>query len=143
MYDSAMKTNKKLEINRYLARPAEKKPMDIISYINRMNSIYGNGTDKKTSTDQRTDSKQVKPDTKVTPKREKWHYTSWADGLEKRTRPVDKKILVAKKPKPTAIELLEFEDYLNTLDPQYWIPEEKPEDETKVKEIKTGIAKLI
>ena len=85
----------------------------------------------------------MKPDTKVTPKREKWHYTSWADGLEKRTRPVDKKILVAKKPKPTAIELLEFEDYLNTLDPQYWIPEEKPEDETKVKEIKTGIAKLI
>ena len=138
-----MNTNKKSEINRYLARPAEKKPMDIISYINRMNSIYGNGTDKKTSTDQRTDSKQVKPDTKVTPKREKWHYTSWADGLEKRTRPVDKKILVTKKPKPTAIELLEFEDYLNTLDPQYWIPEEKPEDETKVKEIKTGIAKLI
>ena len=93
---------------------------------------------KKSSIDERTDSKQVKSDTKV-----KWTYTSWADGLEQRTRPEAKKILVAKKPKPTAIELLEFEDYLNTLDPQYWIPEEKPEDETKVKEIKTGIAKLI
>ena len=87
MYDSAMKTNKKLEINRYLARPAEKKPMDIISYINRMNAIYGNVEEiqKKTSTDQRTDSKQVKPDTKVMPKKDKWTYTSWADGLEKRT----------------------------------------------------------
>ena len=132
----------------------------LLNWINYNNKVFGNNkmpltedelkiaedvekSLKKSSIDERTDSKQVKPDTKVTPKREKWHYTSWADGLEKRTRPVDKKILVAKKPKPTAIELLEFEDYLNTLDPQYWIPEEKPEDETKVKEIKTGIAKLI
>ena len=132
----------------------------MLNWINYNNKVFGNNkmpltedelkiaedvekSLKKSSIDERTDSKQVKPDTKVTPKREKWHYTSWADGLEKRTRPEAKKILVAKKPKPTAIELLEFEDYLNTLDPQYWIPEEKPEDETKVKEIKTGIAKLI
>ena len=38
-----------------------------------------------------------------------------------------------------------FEDYLNTLDPNYWIPEAKPkpkpEDKTRV--IRTGITKLI
>ena len=139
-----MNTNKKSEINRYLARPAEKKPMDIISYINRMNSIYGNGTDKKTSTDQRTDSKQVKPDTKVTPKKEKFRYLSWADSLEERTRPA-KKAPVKIVKKPTVLELLEIEDWLNTIDPNYWIPEEKPkpkpEDKTRI--IRTGITKLI
>jgi len=144
VYDSVMQTNKKSEINRYLTRAAEKKPMDILDYINRMNSIYGNGTDKKTSTDQRTDSKQVKPDTKVTPKKEKFRYLSWADGLKERTRPAKKApVKIVKKPKPTAIELLEFEDYLNTLDPNWWEPEEKPKPEDKTLEIRTGITKLI
>ena len=74
----------------------------------------------------------------------KWTYESWADGLEERTRPA-KKAPVKIVKKPTVLELLEFEDYLNTLDPNYWIPEEKPkpkpEDKTRI--IRTGITKLI
>ena len=141
-----MQTNKKYEINRYLERPAEKKPMDILDYINRMNSIYGNGTDKKTSTDQRTDSKQVKPDTKVTPKKEKWRYQSWADGLEERTKPAKKApIKIVKKPKPIKpLKPLEpFYDW--RLAPWWLYPEDddvKPEPEDKT-EVRTGITKLI
>ena len=133
----------------------------ILNWINYNNKMFGNNkmalTDEelkiaadvekslnKSSIDQRTDTKEVKRDTKVTPKKDKWTYTSWADGLEKRTRPEAKKILVAKKPKPTAIELLDVEEYLNTLDPQYCIPEETPktaEDKSHIK--RSGITKLI
>ena len=76
--------------------------------------------------------------------KEKWKYESWADGLEERTRPA-KKAPVKIVKKPTVLELLEIEDWLNTIDPNYWIPEEKPkpkpEDKTRI--IRTGITKLI
>ena len=148
-----MNTNKKSEINRYLARPAEKKPMDIISYINRMNAIYGNVEEiqKKTSTDQRTDSKQVKPDTKViakiekNPKKEKWTYQSWADGLEERTRPKKKIIKIVKKPIKPLTPLDPLYDW--RLAPWWEYPEDddakpKPEED-KTRAIRTGITKLI
>ena len=139
-----MQTNKKSEINRYLARPAEKKPMDILKYINRMNSIYGNGTDEYGNAESATDRIQEQDKLKK---------------YKKVPSSIDKAIIDRKKPKapvaekapkriakkPTVLELLEFEDYLNTLDPNYWIPEEKPkpkpEDKTRV--IRTGITKLI
>ena len=112
-----------------------------------MNSLYANG-DEKTSIDQRTDSKQVKSDTKVTPKKDKWTYTSWADGLEKRTRPEAKKILVTKKPTP--IKPLKPLDpvYDWRLAPWYDYPEDDDaspeEDKTKLKkEKKEGITSLI
>lgn len=132
VYDSAMKTNKKLEINRYLARPAEKKPMDIISYINRMNSIYGSSeVDKYGNPPSATDRIQ---DPKFFQKKLK--------NVQK--EPI-KKAPVKIVKKPTVLELLEIEDWLNTIDPNYWIPEEKPkpkpEDKTRV--IRTGITKLI
>ena len=156
-----MQTNKKSEINRHLARPAEKKPMNILDYINRINSIYGNGTDKKTSTDQRTDSKQVKPDTKVIakiekkPKKEKWTYQSWADGLEERTRPkkkiikIVKKILVADKKSQNDAE--EIKKLLDLIDPSWYLdddgnpiePKPTTKEESKTRAIRTGITKLI
>ena len=129
-----------------------KKPMPILKYISKMNELYGNGTEK-TSIDERRDSKQVKSDTKVTPKKDKWTYTSWADGLEKRTRPTNKtpetkKILVAKKPTPTKpLKPLEpFYDW--RLAPWYEYPEDDdapaaPADDKKSLYIKTGITKLI
>ena len=55
-----MKTNKKLEINRYLTRAAEKKPMDIISYINRMNSIYGKSEPEEQHPQDKFHEEQIK-----------------------------------------------------------------------------------
>ena len=77
-------------------------------------------------------------------KTEKFRYQSWADGLEQRTKPAEKAPVKIVK-KPTVLELLEFEDYLNTIDPNYWIPEEKPKPkpEDKTRTIRTGITELI
>ena len=117
----------------------------MLNWINYNNKITGSNNEPITE-DEKKVAKAIEADQN---KEEKWTYTSWADGLEKRTRPAKKAPVaaIAKKPKPTAIELLEFEDYLNTLDPQYWIPEEKPkpEDKTRLKKeiIRTGITKLI
>mgnify|MGYP003655567429 CR=1 FL=1 len=124
------------------------KRMPILSYISKMNSLYGNGEEiqKKTSTDQRTDSKQVKPDIKVKPKKDKWTYESWADGLEERTRPAKKApVKIVKKPKPPIIDFLELQDWINEIDPQWWI-EEEPEDKVLLRvpkrELK-GLASLL
>ena len=146
------------EMMKYLTRPSRKVteekarkelklPKDtkltgskMLNWINYNNKMFGDNKQPITE-DEKKVAKAIEAEQN---KEEKWTYTSWADGLEKRTRPEAKKILVAKKPKPTAIELLEFEDYLNTLDPQYWIPEEKPkppEDKSRIK--RTGITKLI
>lgn len=142
----------------------------IMNWINFNNKMYGNNkmplTDEelkiaadvekslnKSYIDQRTDTKEVKRDTKVTPKKEKWAYTSWADQLEERTRPTNKtpetkKILVAKKPTP--IKPLKPLDPLYDwrLAPWYDYPEDDDaapeEDKTKLKkEKKEGITKLI
>jgi len=140
-----MQTNKKSEINRYLARPAEKKPMDIMKYISKMQQLYGvNDYDEYGNYASATDRIQEQDKLKK---------------YKKVPSSIDKAIIDRKKPKapvaekapkriakkPTVLELLEFEDYLNTLDPNYWIPEEKPkpkpEDKTRV--IRTGITKLI
>ena len=148
-YNSMMKylTRPSRKVTEEKARKELKLPKDtkltgskMLNWINYNNKMFGNNNQPVTA-----EEKKVAADVEAQQnKKEKWTYTSWADGLEKRTRPEAKKILVAKKPKPTAIELLEFEDYLNTLDPQYWIPEEKPkppEDKSRIK--RTGITKLI
>ena len=153
-----MKIHQYNEMMRHLTRPGRKVTEEkareelklpkktkltgskMLNWINYNNKMFGDNKQPITE-DEKKVAKAVEADQN---KKEKWTYTSWADGLEKRTRPEAKKILVAKKPKPTAIELLEFEDYLNTLDPQYWIPEEKPkppEDKSRIK--RTGITKLI
>ena len=142
----------------------------IMNWINFNNKMYGNNkmplTDEelklaadvekslnKSYIEQRTDTKEVKRDTKVTTKKEKCAYTSWADQLEERTRPTNKtpetkKILVAKKPTP--IKPLKPLDPLYDwrLAPWYDYPEDDDaapeEDKTKLKkEKKEGITKLI
>ena len=82
-------------------------------------------------------------------KKEKWTYTSWADGLEERTRPVKKELIKIVK-KPTPIKPIKPLDPLDDwrLAPWWLYPEDddvKPEeDKTRIKKkIKTGIAKLI
>ena len=110
----------------------------MLNWINYNNKVHGNNTQPVTA-----EEKKVAEDVEAQ-QNKKWTYESWADGLEERTRPA-KKAPVKIVKKPTVLELLEFEDYLNTLDPNYWIPEEKPkpkpEDKTRV--IRTGITKLI
>ena len=83
-------------------------------------------------------------------KKEKWTYTSWADGLEKRTRPEAKKILVVTKPKPIKplVPLDPLLDYDWRLAPWFDYPEDDDanpeEDKTRIRnKIKTGITKLI
>jgi len=110
----------------------------MLNWVNYNNKVHGNNTQPVTA-----EEKKVAEDVEAQ-QNKKWTYESWADGLEERTRPA-KKAPVKIVKKPTVLELLEFEDYLNTLDPNYWIPEEKPkpkpEDKTRV--IRTGITKLI
>ena len=115
----------------------------LLNWINYNNKVFGNNkmpltedelkiaedvekSLKKSSIDERTDSNQVKRDTKVAPKKEKWTYQSWADG-----QPLDPLL-----------------DYDWRLAPWYDYPEDddvKPEeDKTRIREkIKTGITKLI
>ena len=154
-----MKIHQYREMVRHLTRPSRKVTEEkareelklpkktkltgskMLNWINYNNKITGSNNEPITE-DENKVAKAIEADQN---KEEKFRYQSWADGLEERTRPAKKApVKIVKKPKPTAIELLEFEDYLNTLDPQYWIPEEKPEpDDKKSLYLKTGITKLI
>jgi len=138
VYDSAMKINEYNQMMSYLTRREPKKestkskPMPIIKYIDRMNRLYGSSeVDKYGNPPSATDRIQ---DPKFFQKKLK--------NVQK--EPI-KKAPVKIVKKPTVLELLEIEDWLNTIDPNYWIPEEKPkpkpEDKTRI--IRTGITKLI
>jgi len=119
------------------AEQPKPKPMEITRYISRMNELYGNGkTDeygnKESATDRIRDPK---------------FFQNKLKNLQK--KPIKKApVKIVKKPKPTVLELLEFEDYLNTLDPN-WMNEEaesKPDDDKtrlRKKIIKTGIKTLV
>jgi len=138
------KEEKKKILDGFYKNRDQKKPMPILKYISKMNELYGNGTEK-TSIDERRDSKQVKSDTKVTPKKDKWTYESWAEGLEERTRPAEKApVAIVKKPKPVK-PLKPVEPFYDWRFAPWWLyPSDDdvppPEDKTKVK---TGITKLI
>ena len=110
----------------------------MLNWINYNNKVHGNNTQPVTA-----EEKKVAEDVEAQ-QNKKWTYESWADGLEERTRPA-KKAPVKIVKKPTVLELLEIEDWLNTIDPNYWIPEEKPKPkpEDKTRTIRTGITKLI
>jgi hypothetical protein len=112
------------------AEQPKSKPMPIVKYINRMNELYGNGkTDeygnKESATDRIRDPKF----------------------FQNKLKNIQKKEPVKIAKKPTVLQLLEFEDYLNTLDPN-WMNEEaesKPEDDSRLRKkiIKTGIKTLV
>jgi len=112
------------------AEQPKSKPMPIVKYINRMNELYGNGkTDeygnKESATDRVRDPKF----------------------FQNKLKNIQKKEPVKIAKKPTVLQLLEFEDYLNTLDPN-WMNEEaesKPEDDTRLRKkiIRTGIKTLV
>ena len=112
------------------AEQPKSKPMPIVKYINRMNELYGNGkTDeygnKESATDRIRDPKF----------------------FQNKLKNIQKKEPVKIAKKPTVLQLLEFEDYLNTLDPN-WMNEEaesKPEDDTRLRKkiIRTGIKTLV
>ena len=155
-----MKIHEYNQMMKYLTRPSRKVTEEkarnelklpektkltgskMLNWVNYNNKVHGNNTQPVTAEEKKV-AEAIEAEQN---KKEKWTYTSWADGLEKRTRPADKKepIKIVKKPKPTVIELLEFEDYLNTLDPNWWEPEEKPEPEDKKSRVpRSGITALI
>ena len=115
------------------------KPMPILKYISKMNSLYGNGGSVKPETPHGTEpdyydpvefedikkSLNVSPMVKK-PKKKIIKKTLIVEKPKKKTKP----ITIAKKPKPPIIELLEHYDQLNLLDPLWW--EEVPDDDDKV-----------
>jgi len=146
VYDSSMKIHEYNQMMSYLTRrepkkeTAKSKPMPIIKYIDRMNRLYGSSeVDKYGNAPSATDRIQ---DPKFFQKKLK---NVQKEPIKK--APETKKILAAKELKPTVLELLEIEDWLNTIDPNYWIEEEKPKtkppEDKKSLYLKTGITKLI
>ena len=132
-----MKIHEYREMMKYLTRPKDKlskeekkevvkkfyepksKPMPIVKYIDTMNRLYGNGkTDEHGNEESATD--RIKELAK--------------EELKKPKKEIIKKTLIAEKPskpKPPVIEYLELQDWLNEIDPQWWI-EEKPEDKVLI-----------
>ena len=135
----------------------------IVNWINYNNKIHGNNTqpltadEKKVAADIETyqnppqvkDKEKLKLEKRIAnakayikkPKdKSSWKYSSWGDQEDPKMvdllplPPEPKKNLVVKKPKPTIQQQLEFEDYLNTLDPQWWIDEEKPKSKILIRE---------
>ena len=113
------------------AEQPKPKPMPITKYIDTMNRLYGNAkTDeygnKESATDRIRDPK---------------FFQKKLKNLQK--KPI-KKAPVKIVKKPTVQQQLQFEDWLNIIDPDYWLeekPKPKPEDKTRIK--RTGIKTLI
>ena len=152
-YNQMMKylTRPSRKVTEEKARKELKLPKDtkltgskMLNWINYNNKMFGDNNQPVTA-----EEKKVAADVEAQQnKKEKWTYTSWADGLEKRTRPEAKKILVTKKPTP--IKPLKPLDpvYDWRLAPWYDYPEDDDaspeEDKTKLKkEKKEGITSLI
>ena len=113
------------------AEQPKSKPMPITKYIDTMNRLYGNAkTDEYGNEETATDRI-----------RDPEFFQKKLKNLQK--KPI-KKAPVKIVKKPTVQQQLQFEDWLNIIDPDYWLeekPKPKPEDKTRIK--KTGITKLI
>jgi len=149
-YNQMMKhlTRPSRKVTEEKARKELKLPKDtkltgskMLNWINYNNKMFGDNNQPVTA-----EEKKVAADVEAQQnKKEKWTYTSWADGLEKRTRPEEKApIKIVKKPKPVK-PLKPVEPFYDWRLAPWWLyPEDDdvppPEDETKVK---TGITKLI
>ena len=150
--DKLSKEEKKKIVKDFHKKAEQPKPMPITDYIQKMNFLYGNGEDPK-EIDPREfeDIKKSLPVSEMVkkPKNKKekkgWRYTSWADGQKdieemkikdnkKKKTFIKKEIKVVEKPKPTIQEQLNFEDYLNTLDPLWLEDEEEPKPKVLVRE---------
>ena len=124
------------------------KPMNILKFADTMTHLYANG--KPPKSDVYYDAVVAKAKQEDALKKRLENTSGYVDqfgnreGATDRMQALDrikevkklkqrKKIipiddeLIAKKPKPPIINYLELQDWLNEIDPQWWI-EEKPED---------------
>jgi len=155
-----MKIHQYNQMMKYLTRPSRKATEEkarkelklpektkltgskMLNWVNYNNKVHGNNTQPVTA-----EEKKVAADVEAQQnKKEKWTYTSWADGLEKRTRPEEKApIKIVKKPIKPLAPLDPLYDW--RLAPWWEYPEDddakpKPEED-KTRVIRTGITKLI
>ena len=154
-----MKIHQYNQMMKYLTRPSRKATEEkarkelklpketkltgskMLNWVNYNNKVHGNNTEPLTE-----EEKKVAAGIEAEQnKKEKWTYTSWADGLEERTRPKKKIIKIVKKPIKPLAPLDPLYDW--RLAPWWEYPEDddakpKPEED-KTRVIRTGITKLI
>ncbi len=115
--------------------------MPIVDYINKMNFLYGNGGSVEAPHGTEPDyyepreMEDIKKSLNVSPM------------VKKPKKKIIKKTLIVEKPrpvKPPIIDYLELQDWINTIDPNYW--EEKPNEKVLLRvpkrELK-GLASLL
>ena len=100
---------------------AKKKPMNLLKYIDTVNKLYG---DKDIKIKSDAEYERLNP-TKKAPVAPTIEHTKIGTikNFDKPKKVIKKVVEVEKpkpKPKPTIQQQLEFEDYLNTLDPVWW-----------------------
>ena len=167
MYDSDMKIHKYNEMMKHITRPPDKlskaekaevvkdfykpksKPMPIVKYIDRMNSLYSNSEDPGyIDPEEMEDIKKSLPVSEMVKKEERFNDKILKrDKYETPKKKIIKKTLIVEKPKPVKppiIDYLELQDWLNEIDPQWWEEEPKKEVLLRVpkRELK-GLASLL
>ena len=122
-----MKIHKYNEMMKYLTRPKEKK-MDILTYVNTINRLYGNsgGAVKKAEAPHGTEPDYLDPKEMEDIKR----TLPVSEMVKKPKKKIIKKTLIVEKPKPTSpiIDYLELQDWLNEIDPNTWTEEESKKE---------------
>jgi len=133
------------------AEQPKSKPMPIVDYIKKVNSLYSNSEDPKyIDPKEMEDIKKSLPVSEMV--KEEEHFN---DKILKRDKyevqqpkkKMIKKTLIVEKPKPVKppiIDYLELQDWLNEIDPQWWEEEPKKEVLLRVpkRELK-GLASLL
>ena len=133
-----MKINHYNQAMKWITRPKE-KPMPITKYIDTMNRLYGSeGGNADPDKDPRyidpkemLDIKKSLPVSEMVKKEERFNDKILKrDKYETPKKKIIKKTLIVEKPKPNQtpiLSLLELEDWLNEIDPN-WV-DEKPNEE--------------
>ena len=125
----------KAEVVKDFYKP-KSKPMPIVKYIDRMNSLYSNSEDPGyIDPEEMEDIKKSLPVSEMVKKEERFNDKILKrDKYETPKKKIIKKTLIVEKPKPTKppiIDYMELQDWLNEIDPN-WI-DEKPKDEVLLK----------
>ena len=113
------------------AEQPKSKPMPIVDYIKKVNSLYSNSEDPKyIDPKEMEDIKKSLPVSEMVKKEERFNDKILKrDKYETPKKKIIKKTLIVEKPKPVkppVIDYLELQDWLNEIDPN-WI-EEKPNE---------------
>ena len=117
------------------AEQPKSKPMPIVDYIKKVNSLYSNSEDPKyIDPKEMEDIKKSLPVSEMVKKEERFN-----DKILKRDKyevqqpkkKMIKKTLIVEKPKPVKppiIDYLELQDWLNEIDPQWWTDEDSKKE---------------